>query len=142
MEISERATRASFCQAFSHGEGSAETPRVIDNLLAGLRNLRSLNWCVECRPSGSLSEDWKASRLREELEMSDRACPKIEYLGLLNFLDSWVSDAIVHEMASNGTENFVLDGIILCREFCQSCKKLHFILVKNEIERRYCRLRY
>jgi hypothetical protein len=110
MKIPEGATRAFFCQAFCDGETTADSPRVIDNLLSGLSNLRSLNWCVECRPSGLLSEDWKASRLREELEMIDRSCPKLEHLGLLNFYDSRVSDAIIHEIGSEGTENFILDG--------------------------------
>jgi hypothetical protein len=48
--------------------------------------------------------------LREELEMIDRACPKLERLGLLNFFDSRVSDAVIHEIAAEGTENFILDG--------------------------------
>ena len=110
MKIPEGATRAFFCQAFCDGEIQADTPRIIDLLLASLGNLRSLNWCVECRPSGLLSEDWKASRLREELEMIDRACPKLESLGLLNFYDSRVSDAIIQEVAADGTENFIVDG--------------------------------
>ena len=106
----EAATRAFFCQSSCDGDVSARTPQVIHNLLAGLGNLHSLNWCVECRPSGLLSEDWKASRLREELEMINQACPNLEYLGLLNFVDSRVSDAIIHEMGSGGTGNFILDG--------------------------------
>ena len=109
-KIPEGATRAFFCQRFADLESDPQQPRLIDSLLESLDNLRSLDWCVECRPSGLLSEDWKASRLREELEMIDRACPKLERLGLLNFFDSRVSDSIIHEIDSNGTNNFILDG--------------------------------
>jgi len=109
-KIPEGATRAFFCQRFDDIESYPQQPRLIDNLIRGLGNLRSLDWCVECRPSGLLSEDWKASRLREELEMIDRACPKLERLGILNFFDSRVSDAVINEMAAAGTENFILDG--------------------------------
>src|SRR5277367_1335357 len=110
LKIPEGATRAFFCQRFADIESYPEQPRIIDILLQGLGNLHSLDWCVECRPSGLLSEDWKASRLREELEMIDRACPKLERLGLLNFCDSRVSDAVINEIALEGTENFILDG--------------------------------
>ena len=110
MKTSEGTTRAIFCQSFCDGEVSFHTPQVIDNLLAGMGNLRSLNWCLECRPSGLLSEDWKTSRLREELEMIDRACPKLEHLGLLNFFDSRVLDEIIHDVVLDETENFILDG--------------------------------
>lgn len=109
-KVPEGATRAFFCQRFADIESNPQQPRLIDNLLQDLGNLSSLDWCIECRPSGLLSEDWKASRLREELEMIDRACPKLERLGLLNFFDSRVSDAIIHEIATEGTENFILDG--------------------------------
>jgi hypothetical protein len=84
--------------------------RSLHSLLSHLRNLKSLDWCVECRPSGVLSEDWKVSRLREELELIDRACPHLEKLGLLNFFDSRVSDTLIGMFSMEGTEEFDLEG--------------------------------
>ena len=104
--IPEGAIRAFSGPTITDGETSL---LVIDSLLSGLSNLRSLDWCVECRPSGLLSEDWKASRLREELEMIDRACPRLEHLGLLNFYDCRLSDAIIHGIEADVTEKFILD---------------------------------
>ena len=106
----EGASRAFFCQALGHDfEANPAGSRVIDQLLAHLPHLRYLEWCIETRPSGILSEDWKASRLREELEIINYECPRLEHLGLLNFCDCHVSDAILHEIDSEGTENFLLE---------------------------------
>lgn len=93
---------------------TSDTPpfpaRGLHNFLSHLENLRSLDWCVECRPSGVLSEDWKVSRLREELELIDRACPHLEKFGLLNFLDSRIADALIGTVSMEGTKEFDLEG--------------------------------
>src|SRR5579859_5538135 len=105
------ATRPFFCRAFYDSRDSVQNGlRVIDDILGGLTKLRALDWCVECRPSGMLSQDWKVSHLREELEMIDRACPNLERLGLLNYHDSRVVDAVVHEVDTDGAEWFLVDG--------------------------------
>ena len=74
---------------------------VIDSLLANLGSLRSLEWCLPCRPSGLLSDDWKSSNLRQELEMINRACPSLEHLGFLNFYDQEISSAIIVNQISS-----------------------------------------
>jgi hypothetical protein len=111
QKVPDGATRAFLCQAITeYGDTMKENLTIIENILAPLNNLRSLDWCIECRPSGLLSEDWKASRLREELEMIHTACPKLEHLGILNFFDSRVSDAIFNEISLDGKGDFIRDG--------------------------------
>lgn len=111
QKVPEGATRAFFCQALDlHIASNLKNPHVIDTLPGVLPQLRYLDWCIETRPSGLRSEDWKTSRLREELEMIHQGCPRLEHLGLLNFSDSRVSDAIIHEIANDGSVNFLLDN--------------------------------
>jgi hypothetical protein len=62
-------------------------------MLGGMHNLRSLDWCIECRHWGLL-DDWKVSHLREELEMIDQQCPYLEHLGLLDYADDEVFYAV------------------------------------------------
>ncbi len=105
----EGASRAFFC-AICMGNDSEEVGRnthVIDNLLANLESLRSLEWCLPCRPSGLLSDDWKLSNLREGLEVINRACPSLEHLGLLNFYDQEISSAIIVNQISSTGGDFV-----------------------------------
>ena len=77
-----------------------------EKILDSVSNLRSLDWCLTCRPSGVLSDDWKLSKLREELEIINGACPNLEHLGLLDFVDANISSAIIYPQLK--TESFLL----------------------------------
>lgn len=125
----EGATRAFFCQSLGHEFApNPAGPRVIDRLLAHIPHLRYLDWCIETRPSGVLSEDWKVSRLREELEMINCACPRLEYLGLLNFCDGRVSNAVLHESDSDN-ETFLDENAI--SGIFPSLKEVTFYIAKE-----------
>jgi len=41
--------------------------------------------------------------------MIHQGCPNLEHLGVLNFCDTRVSDAVIHESGSDTTENLFLD---------------------------------
>jgi hypothetical protein len=65
----------------------------MERIVAPLGNL-PLHDCVESLLSGLRSEDSKKSKMREELELIDFACPYLEHLGVVEFFDSRISYAI------------------------------------------------
>jgi hypothetical protein len=63
--------------------------------------------------------------------MIHQGCPKLEHLGLLNFSDSRVSDAIIQEIGSIGTENFLLDSEDAISGILPNLKRMTFYIGKE-----------
>jgi hypothetical protein len=102
----EGATRAYYCHAFGFTDVMTQTAPTVQDMLTGLGGLRSLDWCLRCAPSGG-SAEWEASHLREDLETINEQCPNLEHLGLLDYHDGQIVDAVINGVKS---EIFTLDG--------------------------------
>jgi hypothetical protein len=99
------ATRAFYCHIYGGKciDDMTQSPSLITRMLEGMKDLRSLDWCLDCGPSGVLMEDWRRSHLREELELINQRCPRLEHLGLLNYQDNKVVDMVIKGDQSDGT---------------------------------------